>query len=45
MSHSEILFTPINLGRINLANRVVMAPMTRSRAGIDDCVSQLHVDY
>ena len=45
MTLLEPLFTPTNLGRISLANRVVMAPMTRSRAGIDDCVSQLHVDY
>jgi N-ethylmaleimide reductase len=26
------LFTPVTLGRITLANRIVMAPMTRSRA-------------
>ncbi len=45
MTLLEPLFTPTNLGRISLANRVVMAPMTRSRAEVDDCVSQLHVDY
>jgi len=28
----ELLFTPYKLGRIELANRVVMAPMTRSRS-------------
>ena len=39
------LFTPAKLGRIGLANRVVMAPMTRSRAEKDDRVSQLQVDY
>ena len=27
------LFDPVQLGDIQLANRVVMAPMTRSRAG------------
>ena len=27
------LFTPITLGDVTLANRVVMAPMTRNRAG------------
>ncbi len=29
---NERLFTPVTLGRLNLANRIVMAPMTRSRA-------------
>ena len=28
----DLLFTPYNLGRITLKNRIVMAPMTRSRA-------------
>ena len=39
------LFEPVTLGRIELANRVVMAPMTRSRAEDNDCVSDLHVQY
>ncbi|MBN7796511.1 alkene reductase [Parahaliea mediterranea] len=39
------LFEPVALGRLQLANRVVMAPMTRSRAGDDDCVTGLHVEY
>ena len=29
------LFEPINVGAIQLANRVIMAPMTRSRAKPD----------
>ena len=33
---SQTLFTPIQLGKIALRNRVVMAPMTRDRAGPDD---------
>ena len=45
MTNSTTLFTPTKLGRIALANRIVMAPMTRSRAETDDRVSQLHVDY
>src|ERR1039457_6199922 len=28
----DLLFTPYNLGHITLKNRIVMAPMTRSRA-------------
>lgn len=41
----DALFTPLQLGELALANRVVMAPMTRSRAGDDGCVQALHVDY
>ena len=29
---SDILFTPASLGKLQLKNRIVMAPMTRSRA-------------
>ena len=29
------LFTPVALGSLQLRNRIVMAPMTRSRAGSD----------
>ena len=33
---TDILFNPITLGDIALANRVIMAPMTRDRAGPAD---------
>jgi N-ethylmaleimide reductase len=39
------LFDPGRLGRIELANRIVMAPMTRSRADADDAPTDLHVEY
>lgn len=42
---SNILFSPVKLGDISLKNRVVMAPMTRSRAVEGDLPTQLHVDY
>ena len=32
MSTDNILFTPVEVGRYSLSNRLVMAPMTRSRA-------------
>ncbi len=38
------LFTPFQLGPLTLANRVVMAPMTRSRA-IDNVPNELMVRY
>ena len=39
------LFTPIALGEIALANRIVMAPMTRDRAGPGDVPTGLMVEY
>ena len=39
------LFEPVQLGDILLANRVVMAPMTRSRAGPGDAPTALNVEY
>ena len=42
---SNLLFTPVRLGVIELANRVVMAPMTRDRAGPGDVPSDMMVEY
>jgi N-ethylmaleimide reductase len=39
------LFDPLQLGRLSLPNRVVMAPMTRSRAEALDMPSELMVEY
>jgi N-ethylmaleimide reductase len=39
------LFSPIRMGRIELANRVVMGPLTRSRAGAGDVVKPMTADY
>ena len=39
------LFDPVQLGELSLANRIVMAPMTRSRAGAGDVPTALHVEY
>jgi len=35
---SSKLFTPVMLGALHLRNRIVMAPMTRSRSGLEDGV-------
>ena len=44
MSHK--LFTPIKVGDLELANRVVMAPLTRNRADNDTAeVGDLQVTY
>lgn len=40
----EHLFSPFALGRVTLQNRIVMAPMTRSRA-IDNIPNDLMVDF
>jgi N-ethylmaleimide reductase len=39
------LFEPYNLANLTLANRIVMAPLTRNRAGKGLAPSQLTVDY
>ena len=42
---SDSLFSPVVLGAIELANRIVMAPMTRDRAGPGDVPTDLMVEY
>ena len=43
---TEKLFTPVTLGKIALANRVVMAPLTRNRADPATLAPHgLHVEY
>jgi NADPH2 dehydrogenase len=39
------IFTPIQVGRMQLANRMAMAPMTRGRALLDGTPSDMTVDY
>jgi N-ethylmaleimide reductase len=39
------LFTPLKLGALQLRNRIVMAPMTRSRAAADGLPTDIMVDY
>lgn len=41
----DSLFQPVALGELDLANRVVMAPMTRNRAHDDGVPSALMADY
>ena len=42
---NALLFTPVRLGDLALANRVVMAPMTRNRAHPDGVPSALMVEH
>lgn len=39
------LFSPLKVGRYTLSNRLVMAPMTRSRAEFDGTPKALAVTY
>lgn len=39
------LFTPVKMGRYTLSNRLVMAPMTRSRANYDGTPGKIVADY
>jgi len=44
-SASTDLFSPARLGDLELANRIVMAPMTRNRAGLHDEPTAHMVEY
>ena len=45
MSYASLM-EPLTLGDLTLRNRIVMAPMTRSRARQeDDAVTELHALY
>jgi N-ethylmaleimide reductase len=39
------LFTPLRLGALELPNRIVMAPLTRSRAGAGDVPGPMNAEY
>jgi len=39
------LFSPVTLGSLTLANRIVMAPLTRSRMGPDGVPGEIHALY
>ncbi len=42
---STDLFTPMTLGALSLANRIVMAPLTRSRMGPEGVPNEMHARY
>src|SRR5271170_3404803 len=41
----DILFTPLRVGAIQLPNRIVMAPLTRMRAGAGNAPTALNAEY
>lgn len=45
MTEASPLFEPVTLGALELRNRIVMAPMTRSRAGAGDVPTALNATY
>ncbi len=44
-SDTNLLLTPFNLGALALRNRIVMAPLTRSRSGTDGVPPPYAADY
>ena len=44
MDHAT-LFSPLQIGAIQISNRIVMAPLTRMRAGADNVPSALNAEY
>lgn len=45
MSHSTNLLSPVQLGPYQLRNRIVMAPLTRNRAGDGNVPRSLNAEY
>ncbi len=43
--HHSSLFTPVSLGGLTLANRIVMAPLTRCRADADHVPTAIMAEY
>ena len=41
----SILFQPLKLGALTLPNRIIMAPLTRSRATADRIPNELMAEY
>jgi len=41
----DVFFTPLQLGAIQLPNRIVMAPLTRMRAGPNNVPTALNAEY
>jgi N-ethylmaleimide reductase len=41
----DSLFTPLTLGKLQLPNRIVMAPLTRMRAGAGNAPTALNANY
>lgn len=39
------LFSPVSMGSLQLSNRIVMAPVTRSRYGEEGVPDELHATY
>lgn len=45
MSEKVDLFTPIEVGSLKLTNRIVLAPLTRNRAGDGNVVQAMNIEY
>jgi N-ethylmaleimide reductase len=45
LTSTTTLFTPLRLGTIELLNRIIMAPLTRMRAGAENIPTALNVEY
>ncbi|HSC66734.1 MAG TPA: alkene reductase [Cellvibrio sp.] len=45
MSNIEALFRPLTLGKLEIANRIWLAPLTRCRAGLEHLPNALMAEY
>ncbi|MEO9595841.1 MAG: alkene reductase, partial [Rhodopirellula bahusiensis] len=44
-SSQSTLFQPLKVGGLTLPNRVVMAPLTRARAGVERLANEMMAEY
>jgi N-ethylmaleimide reductase len=42
---TKSLFNPLRLGAIEIPNRIIMAPLTRMRAGANNVPTNLNAEY
>src|ERR1700678_4546174 len=42
---NDSLFTPLTLGAMKLPNRIIMAPLTRMRAGANNVPTAMNAEY
>ncbi|WP_455430960.1 oxidoreductase, partial [Rhodopirellula baltica] len=44
-SSKSALFQPLEIGGLTLRNRIVMAPLTRARAGVERMANEMMAEY
>ena len=45
MNNVDVLFTPLKIGNLEIKNRIILAPLTRGRAGNSRMPNELMKEY